>query len=102
MLLAELVELGRQAWRITEPERPVRAQIEALREAQETSRTPMPDTHTVLAQEVDRHVTDRMAAIAAAKAKRLWPNVIGKDSPMRSWRCWSCHRGCDPRVAHSG
>jgi hypothetical protein len=37
----------------------------------------MPDTHTALAQEVDRHVTDRMAATAAAKAKRLWPNVIG-------------------------
>jgi hypothetical protein len=37
VLLTELVELGREAWRITERERAVRAQIEALREAQETS-----------------------------------------------------------------
>jgi hypothetical protein len=34
-LLAELVELGREAWRITERERAVRAQIEALRDAEE-------------------------------------------------------------------
>src|SRR5947209_7519821 len=32
MLLAELVELGREAWRITERERAVRAELEALRE----------------------------------------------------------------------
>jgi hypothetical protein len=38
----------------------------------------MPDTHTAPAQEVDHHVTDRMAATAAAKAKRLWPGVIGE------------------------
>jgi hypothetical protein len=35
VLLAELVELGREAWRITERERAVRAQIEALRQAKE-------------------------------------------------------------------
>jgi hypothetical protein len=35
VLLAELLELGREAWRITERERAVRAQIEALREAEE-------------------------------------------------------------------
>jgi hypothetical protein len=36
MLLAELVELGREAWRISERERAVRAEIEALREIEET------------------------------------------------------------------
>jgi hypothetical protein len=35
VLRAELLELGRQAWRITERERAVRAQIDALREAEE-------------------------------------------------------------------
>jgi hypothetical protein len=35
MLLAELVALGREAWRISELERAVRAEIEALREAEE-------------------------------------------------------------------
>jgi hypothetical protein len=35
-LLAELVELGREAWRITERERAVRAEIEALRESEES------------------------------------------------------------------
>jgi hypothetical protein len=35
MLLAELVELGRESWRITEQERAIRAQIEALRELEE-------------------------------------------------------------------
>lgn len=35
-LLAELVELGREAWRISERERAVRAEIEALREIEET------------------------------------------------------------------
>ena len=36
MLLAELVELGRQAWRISERERAIRAQIETLRAMEET------------------------------------------------------------------
>src|SRR5947209_20307174 len=35
MLLADLVELGRESWRITERERAIRAQIEALREIDE-------------------------------------------------------------------
>jgi hypothetical protein len=35
MLLAELVALGREAWRISERERAVRAKIEALRKAEE-------------------------------------------------------------------
>jgi hypothetical protein len=35
MLLAELVELGREAWRISERERAVRAQIEILYETEE-------------------------------------------------------------------
>ena len=35
MLLAELVELGRKAWRISERERAVRAQINALQEIEE-------------------------------------------------------------------
>jgi hypothetical protein len=35
MLLAELVELGRNAWRISERERAVRAEINALYEADE-------------------------------------------------------------------
>jgi hypothetical protein len=33
-LLAELVELGREAWRISERERAIRAQIEAMREVE--------------------------------------------------------------------
>ncbi|MGH4009015.1 MAG: hypothetical protein ACRDTH_12820 [Pseudonocardiaceae bacterium] len=37
----------------------------------------MLDTHTAVAQEADRYAADRMAAAAAAKAKRLWPDVIG-------------------------
>ncbi|MGH4014243.1 MAG: hypothetical protein ACRDSL_10005 [Pseudonocardiaceae bacterium] len=37
----------------------------------------MPDTHLAVAQEVDQYVAQRMAATAAAKAKRLWPDVIG-------------------------
>jgi hypothetical protein len=36
VLLAELVELGREAWRISERERAVRAEIEALRETEES------------------------------------------------------------------
>jgi hypothetical protein len=34
-LLAELVELGREAWRIDQRERAVRAEIKALREIEE-------------------------------------------------------------------
>jgi hypothetical protein len=35
VLLAELVELGREAWRLSERERAVRAEIEALYAAEE-------------------------------------------------------------------
>jgi hypothetical protein len=35
VLLAELVELGREAWRISERERAVRAAIESLKETGE-------------------------------------------------------------------
>lgn len=35
MLRAELLELGREAWRISERERAIRAEIEALREIEE-------------------------------------------------------------------
>jgi hypothetical protein len=35
VLLAELVELGREAWRISERERAIRAEIENLKEARE-------------------------------------------------------------------
>ena len=35
VLLAELVELGREAWRISERERAIRAEIETLREREE-------------------------------------------------------------------
>jgi hypothetical protein len=38
----------------------------------------MPDTHVVAAQEADRYAAHRMAASAVAKAKRLWPDVIGE------------------------
>lgn len=38
------------------------------------SETQIPDTHDV----VDRYAAHRMAAAAAAKAKRLWPNMIGE------------------------
>jgi hypothetical protein len=38
----------------------------------------MPDTHLAVAQEVNRYTAHRMAAVAAAKAKRLWPDVIGE------------------------
>jgi|SRR4051812_12149123 hypothetical protein len=37
VLLAELVELGREAWRIRQRERAVRAEIEALREIEENA-----------------------------------------------------------------
>ncbi|MGH3852841.1 MAG: hypothetical protein ACRDR6_04955 [Pseudonocardiaceae bacterium] len=42
VLLAELVELGRAAWRITERERSVRAEIEALRETEDIQVRPAP------------------------------------------------------------
>ncbi|MGH3785906.1 MAG: hypothetical protein ACRDRG_05000 [Pseudonocardiaceae bacterium] len=35
------------------------------------------DTHIAVVQELDRHAAHRTAAAAAAKAKRLWPGVIG-------------------------
>jgi hypothetical protein len=38
----------------------------------------MLDTHVAVAQEADRYAVHRMAASAAAKAKRLWPDVIGE------------------------
>lgn len=37
----------------------------------------MPDMHIAVSQEADRYAADRVAATAAAKAKRLWPGVIG-------------------------
>ena len=37
MLLAELVELGREAWQISERERAVRAEIEVLYEVEENN-----------------------------------------------------------------
>jgi hypothetical protein len=37
----------------------------------------MPDAHIAVAQEADQYAAQRMAAAAAAKAKRLWPGVIG-------------------------
>ncbi|HEX4101526.1 MAG TPA: hypothetical protein VHY21_13450 [Pseudonocardiaceae bacterium] len=37
----------------------------------------MSDTHIAVSQEVDQYAPQRMAAAAAAKAKRLWPGVIG-------------------------
>lgn len=38
----------------------------------------MLDTHIAVDQEADRYAADRMAAAAAAKAKRLWPGVVGE------------------------
>ncbi len=40
----------------------------------------MTTTHAAVAQERDQYTytADRMAATAAAKAKRLWPGVIGE------------------------
>lgn len=35
------------------------------------------DTHIAVVQELDRYAAHRTAAAAAAKAKRLWPGVIG-------------------------
>lgn len=37
----------------------------------------MPDTRIAVAQEAEQYAAYRMAAAAAAKAKRMWPNVIG-------------------------
>lgn len=38
----------------------------------------MPDTQIAVAQEADQYTTHRRAATAAAKARRLWPDVIGE------------------------
>ncbi|MBV9060390.1 MAG: hypothetical protein JO296_08185 [Pseudonocardiales bacterium] len=38
----------------------------------------MPDAHIAVSQEADQYAAQRMAAAAAAKAKRLWPGVIGE------------------------
>ncbi len=38
----------------------------------------MPGKHIAVSQEVDQYAPQRMAAAAAAKAKRLWPGVIGE------------------------
>jgi hypothetical protein len=38
----------------------------------------MTTTHAAVAQGRDQYTADRMAATAAAKAKRLWPGVIGE------------------------
>jgi hypothetical protein len=38
----------------------------------------MPDTNIAVAQEANQYAAHRMAALAAAKAKRLWPDVIGE------------------------
>jgi len=82
VLRAELVELGREAWRITERERAVRSEISSLQEAEENDWLAEGglrcSTHTAVAQEGDRYAAARMAATAAAKAKRLWPDVIGE------------------------
>jgi len=38
----------------------------------------MSDTHIAVVQELDQYAAPRSAAAAAAKAKRLWPGVIGE------------------------
>jgi hypothetical protein len=38
----------------------------------------MLDIQIAVPQEVDKYAHQRMAAAAAAKAKRLWPGVIGE------------------------
>jgi len=48
------------------------------RNRQRLRRSPMPDTHIAVSQEVDQYAPQRMAAAAAAKAKRLWPGAIGE------------------------
>ncbi|MGH3700056.1 MAG: hypothetical protein ACRDRU_04490 [Pseudonocardiaceae bacterium] len=35
-------------------------------------------SHIAVSQEVEQYTAQRMAAAAAAKAKRLWPGVIGE------------------------
>jgi hypothetical protein len=37
----------------------------------------MPDTRIAVAQEAEQYAVHRIAAAAAAKAKRMWPNAIG-------------------------
>lgn len=37
----------------------------------------MPDAHIAVSQEASQYAAQRMAAAAAARAKRLWPGVIG-------------------------
>lgn len=38
----------------------------------------MSDTQVAVITDVDRYAAQRTAATAAAKAKRLWPDVIGE------------------------
>ena len=38
----------------------------------------MAETHIAVLTDVDRYGAQRMAATAAAKAKRLWPDVVGE------------------------
>jgi hypothetical protein len=38
----------------------------------------MPDAHVAVSQEASQYAAQRMAAAAAARAKRLWPGVIGE------------------------
>lgn len=38
----------------------------------------MSDTQVAVITDVDRYAAQRLAATAAAKAKRLWPDVIGE------------------------
>jgi hypothetical protein len=38
----------------------------------------MPDSHIAVSQETDQYAAHRMAAAAAARAKKLWPGVIGE------------------------
>jgi hypothetical protein len=38
----------------------------------------MSNTYIAVVQELDRYAAHRTAAAAAAKAKRLWPGVIGE------------------------
>ncbi|HEX6405167.1 MAG TPA: hypothetical protein VF003_18740 [Pseudonocardiaceae bacterium] len=38
----------------------------------------MPDSHIAVSQETDQYAEHRMAAAAAARAKKLWPGVIGE------------------------
>ncbi|MDQ2883030.1 MAG: hypothetical protein M3Y48_18105 [Actinomycetota bacterium] len=38
----------------------------------------MSETRTAARQDTDQYAAHRMAATAAAKARRLWPNTIGE------------------------